>query len=162
MIPHHVYYLLTAMGCLWLCIMLHTIWSSRGAVSPQPLAEPVPPQGKRKRSNEPKAFEGLTQRPHCAACEHDANHLKAPLPRRPAPMPPTHRRPRVIDTSRHFCPRTGCDYRGWLGLGNLRANGHPSGNPWRQLYCRACKGYFLAFPMRDYKEYSWTFPANAS
>jgi len=143
MIPHHVYYLLTAMGCLWLCIMLHTIWSSRGAVSPQPLAEPVPPQGKRKRSNEPKAFEGLTQRPHCAACEHDANHLKAPLPRRPAPMPPTHRRPRVIDTSRHFCPRTGCDYRGWLGLGNLRANGHPSGDPWRQLYCRACKGYFL-------------------
>jgi hypothetical protein len=60
MIPHHVYYLLTAMGCLWLCIMLHTIWSSRGAVSPQPLAEPVPPQCKRKRSNEPKAFEGLT------------------------------------------------------------------------------------------------------
>jgi hypothetical protein len=58
-------------------------------------------------------------------------------------MPPTHRRPRVIDTSRHFCPRTGCDYRGWLGLGNLRANGHPSGDPWRQLYCRACKGYFL-------------------
>ena len=58
-------------------------------------------------------------------------------------MPPPHRRPRVIDTSRHFCPRTGCDYRGWLGLGNLRANGHPSGDPWRQLYCRACKGYFL-------------------
>ena len=58
-------------------------------------------------------------------------------------MPPTHRRPRVIDTSRHFCPHTGCDYRGWLGLDNLRANGHPSGGPWRQLYCRACKGYFL-------------------
>src|SRR5262245_3177923 len=37
----------------------------------------------------------------------------------------------------------GCDYRGGLGLGNLRANGHPSGGPWRQLYCRSCKGYFL-------------------
>src|SRR5262249_50806403 len=34
-------------------------------------------------------------------------------------------------------------YRGWLGLGNLRANGHPSGGPWRQLYCCSCPGYFL-------------------
>jgi IS1 family transposase len=55
----------------------------------------------------------------------------------------TNRRPRTIDTSRHFCPHAGCDYRGWLGLGNLRANGHPSGGPWRQLYCRSCHGYFL-------------------
>jgi len=57
-------------------------------------------------------------------------------------MPPTHRRPRAIDTSRHFCPHTGCDYRGWLGLGNLRANGHPNGGQWRQFHCTACKGYF--------------------
>jgi IS1 family transposase len=42
----------------------------------------------------------------------------------------------------HFCPHDGCDYRGWLGLGNLRANGHPSGGPWRQLQCTACTGYF--------------------
>jgi len=123
MIPHHVYYLRTAMGCLGLCSMLHTIWSSRGAVSPQLLAAPVPPQCKRKRSNEPTACAGLTQRPHCAAGEHDANHPKALRPRRPAPMPPTHRRPRVLDTSRHCGPHTGCDYRGGLGLGNLRANG---------------------------------------
>jgi len=55
----------------------------------------------------------------------------------------TNRRPRVIDTSVHFCPHARCDYRGWLGLGNLRANGHPSGGPWRQLQCTACDGYFL-------------------
>jgi hypothetical protein len=30
-----------------------------------------------------------------------------------------------------------------LGLGNLRANGHPNGGPWRQFHCTACKGYFL-------------------
>jgi hypothetical protein len=42
----------------------------------------------------------------------------------------------------HFCPHSGCDYRGWLGLGNLRANGHPSGGPWRQFQCTACEGYF--------------------
>ena len=32
---------------------------------------------------------------------------------------------------------------GWLGLGNLRANGHPSGGPWRQFHCTSCQGYFL-------------------
>jgi IS1 family transposase len=58
-------------------------------------------------------------------------------------MPPTHRRLCAIDTSRHFCPHASCDYRGWVGLGNLRANGHPSGGPWRQLSCRSCHGYFL-------------------
>jgi IS1 family transposase len=58
-------------------------------------------------------------------------------------MPPTHRRPRGVDTSRHFCPHPGCHYRGWLGLGNLRANGHPSGGPWRQFHCTSCQGYFL-------------------
>ncbi len=58
-------------------------------------------------------------------------------------MPPTNRRPCAIATSLHFCPHEGCDYRGWLGLGNLRANGHPSGGPWRQFSCRACQGDFL-------------------
>jgi hypothetical protein len=30
-----------------------------------------------------------------------------------------------------------------VGWGNLRANGHPSGGPWRQLLCVACRCYFL-------------------
>jgi len=47
-----------------------------------------------------------------------------------------------VDTSTHFCPHTDCDYRGWLGLGNLRANGHPNGGPWRQFHCLGCNGYF--------------------
>jgi IS1 family transposase len=42
----------------------------------------------------------------------------------------------------HFCPHTDCDYRGWLGLNSLRANGHPSGGPWRQWHCLGCNGYF--------------------
>jgi IS1 family transposase len=49
----------------------------------------------------------------------------------------------MVDTAMHFCPHSDCDYRGWLGLGNLRANGHPSGGPWRQFHCTSCKGYFL-------------------
>jgi hypothetical protein len=61
MISHHIYYQLAILGLLWFCILLYSFWPSPGAVSPQALAEPVPPQRKRKRSNEPKAFEGLTQ-----------------------------------------------------------------------------------------------------
>ena len=58
-------------------------------------------------------------------------------------MPAPHRRPCAVDTSQHFCPHAGCDFWGWLGLGNLRANGHPSGGPWRQFHCTSCGGYFL-------------------
>jgi IS1 family transposase len=64
-----------------------------------------------------------------------------PMPRHP--MPSTPRRPRTVDTSMHFCPHATCDYRGWVGLGNLRANGHPNGGPWRQFHCTACGGYIL-------------------
>jgi hypothetical protein len=143
MIPHHVYYQLAIVGLLWFYFMLHYIWPSRDTALPQLRTEPVPLKSRRKRANEPQPFAGLTQRPHCTACEHEAHHPHIPPPRRPEPMPPTHRRPCTIDTSMHFCPHAGCDYQGWLGLGNLRANGHPSGGPWRQLYCRSCHGYFL-------------------
>jgi IS1 family transposase len=55
----------------------------------------------------------------------------------------TRGRRRHVDTSMHFCPNPECAYRGWVGWGNLRANGHPSGGPWRQLLCVVCRGYFL-------------------
>jgi len=47
-----------------------------------------------------------------------------------------------VDTAWHFCPHPHCAYRGWVGLGNISANGHPSGGPWRQLHCTSCDGYF--------------------
>ena len=55
---------------------------------------------------------------------------------------PTRGRPRQVETSQHFCPSPDCAYQGWVGLGNLCANGHPSGGPWRQLHCTSCGGYF--------------------
>src|SRR5215467_14475679 len=134
MIPHLVYYQLVMLGLLWLCVMLHAVWPSRGAGSQPRPAEGAPLKPKRQRSNEPQLFAGLTHKPPCALCEHEAAHPPTPPPVPPEPMPPTHRRPRTVDTSQHFCPHTGCRYRGWLGLGNLRANGHPSGGPWRQCY----------------------------
>ena len=58
-------------------------------------------------------------------------------------MVPTRGRRRQVDTSTHFCPNPDCAYRGWVAWGNLRANGHPNGGPWRQLLCVACHRYFL-------------------
>jgi hypothetical protein len=48
-----------------------------------------------------------------------------------------------VDTSKHFCPTPRCVYYGWIGLGNLRANGYPNGGRWRQFQYRSCKQYFL-------------------
>jgi transposase-like protein/IS1 family transposase len=133
-----LFYYQLALGVLvWLVIMLHVMWSKPGLPT-----LPVPAQSKRHRSNEPKPFEGLTHKPSCALCERDTASPQTPPPVPPAPMPPSNRRPRVVDTSMHFCPHSDCDYRGWRGLGNLRANGHPSGGPWRQFHCTACNGYF--------------------
>ena len=54
----------------------------------------------------------------------------------------TRGRQRTVDTSPHFCPDHDCVYHGWLGHGNIRSNGHPGGQSWRQLQCVACHGYF--------------------
>jgi IS1 family transposase len=141
MIPHLFFYQLAVLGLLWLCVMLHAAWPSRCTTAQGTPAKPIMPR--RHRSKEPQPFAGLTHKPSCALCEHEATHPKLPPPVPPEPMPPTHRRPRTVDTSRHFCPSAGCRYRGWLGLGNLRANGHPTGGLWRQFHCTGCDGYFL-------------------
>src|SRR6266571_3880880 len=140
MVSELFFYQLVLIALLWLCFMLHWVWpSDGGATSPTP-SQPTPPP--RRRSREPKPFPGLVHKPHCAACEQAAQDPEALPP--PAPLPIiSHRgRPREVDTSQHFCPHPTCAYRGWVGLGNLSANGHPSGGPWRQFYCTACEGYF--------------------
>jgi hypothetical protein len=140
MVSHLFYYQLALLALLWLFVLLPLSWPRRSETPPPVPATPIKP--KRKRSLEPTAFAGLTHKPHCALCERATAQPKAPAPVPPAPMPLTNRRPRKVDTSMHFCPHAGCRYRGWLGLGNLRANGHPSGGPWRQFHCRDCQGYF--------------------
>jgi hypothetical protein len=86
---------------------------------------------------------GLTRKPHCDACEH----ATTPRPQAPSAPPPrivpTRGRRRQVDTATPFCPNPACAYRGWVGWGNRRANGHPSSGPWRQLLCLVCRGYFL-------------------
>ena len=143
MVPHHCVYQLVLFALLWLCVILHLTRPKPAVVAS---AAPVLPKAltpKSHRSHEPKPFEGLTQKPYCALCEQETGASPSGPLVRPDPMPVTNRRPREIDTARHFCPHRQCAYRGWLGLGNLRANGHPSGAPWRQFHCTSCDGYFL-------------------
>ena len=132
MVSHLVFYQLMFLGLLWLCVMLHYAWPNACTGGEQRPSQPLPPP--RKRSRDPQPFPGLTRKPPCAACEQAA---QAPATR-PPPLPPPpitsgRGRPRQVDTSQPFCPNPDCDYRGWVGWGNLSAHGHPSGGLWRQL-----------------------------
>src|SRR5438552_844893 len=134
------FYQLVLLGLLWLCVMLHYTWPNECAGGDQRPSQPLPPP--RQRSSDPKPFPGLTRKPSCAACAQ--THEPGPQPPGcpPPRIVPTRGRPRQVDTSQHFCPSPACAYQGWVGLGNLCANGHPSGGPWRQRHCTSCGGYF--------------------
>src|SRR2546425_10278469 len=139
MISDLFFYQLLLGGLLWLCLMLHGMWPSErvmpGATRPPP---PLPP---RKRSSDPQPFPGLTRTPPCAACEQAHAHVPQPPGCPPPRIVPTRGRPRQVETSRHCCPGPACTYGGWLGLGHITSNGHPSGGLWRQLPCTGCGSY---------------------
>jgi transposase-like protein/IS1 family transposase len=141
MVPTLFFDELALVVLVWLFLMLYWLWPNDSVVCRRLLPRSQPPR--RKHSRAPQPFAGLTQKPHCALCDHEATQPHALPPTPPEPMALTNRRPRTVDTTAHFCPHTNCDYRGWLGRGNLRANGHPSGGPWRQFHCVGCNGYFL-------------------
>jgi len=140
MVSHLFFYQLVLIALVWLCVMLQWAWPSDPAAAYPTTLEPTPPPPKRHR--EPTPFAGLTTKPHCASCEHALEHAPQPPGCPPPRMVPTRGRPRQVDTSQHFCPHPNCAYQGWGGRGNISANGHPSGGPWRQMYCTGCGGYF--------------------
>jgi len=115
MIPHLLYYQRLVLGLLWLCVMLSLAWPSpTGPQEPRP-ATPI--TSRRKRGKEPQPFTGLTHKPSCALCEHETAQPQPRPPVRPAPMPPTTRRPREIDTSMHFCPHCRLSLSRLVGAG---------------------------------------------
>jgi hypothetical protein len=137
MVSDLVFYELLLVGLLWLYVMLSWVWPDDRAAPG--LTTPTLAKPPRKRSRDPQPFPGLTRKPHCTACEQAAQDpaaLPPPLP--PPPITSSRGRPHQVDTSQHFCPNPDCDYRGWVGWGNLSSNGHPSSGPWRQLYCSQC------------------------
>src|SRR6266481_19128 len=141
MVSHLFFYQLVLVALVWLCVMLQWAWPSDPAAVCPTTPEPPGPLPKRKR--EPKPFAGLIRKPHCDACEHRGDLRSQPPSSPPPRIVMTRGRRRHVDTSHHFCPNPDCAYHGWVGWGNLRANGHPHGGPWRQLLCIACSRYFL-------------------
>src|SRR5215475_11329454 len=141
MVDDRLFYDLLLIVLLWLGVISYEQWARTRAPtrpSTRQLATPLP-----KHSQNLKSFPGLTSKPHCALCEQAP--VPAPVAPRvpPAPLPASPGRPRQVDTTTQFCPQPHCAYYGWVGLGNIRANGYPSGGRWRQFQCRSCQTYFL-------------------
>jgi IS1 family transposase len=141
MVDHLLVHELLLVALLWLGVLLYKGWARNRSATCLTTRTPAAPL--HKRSRDPQPFPGLTHKPRCAACE------QAPEPRFPAPLAPSlplrspKGRPCQVDTSAQFCPQLNCAYYGWVGLGNIRANGYPSGGRWRQFHCRSCRKYFL-------------------
>lgn len=113
---------------------------------------PLLSRGQRKRGKKSKTVQkqsptsAPTKRPPCPACAvtQEAQEKEvATIAEPPSMIEQTEGRPRSVDTSSHFCPEKRCEYHGWLGRGNIRANGHPNGGRWRQLQCIVCGKYFI-------------------
>ena len=138
MVSDLFFYELLLLGFLWLCVMLHYAWPEGDQRTPTSAKPP------RKRSRDPKPFPGLIHKPSCPACEQQGERPKPSPPGAPPPVI-VHTRgcPRQVPTQHQFCPNPDCPYHGWVGFGNLQANGHPGGGPWRQWHCVECGAYFV-------------------
>ncbi len=89
------------------------------------------------------ALRAPTERSPCPCCATEATQAPQSPPLPPPPIEHRRGRRRSVDTHRHYCPNPACRYYGWLGLGNIVANGHPNGGRWRQLKCIICGKTFL-------------------
>jgi len=140
MAPNLLFYQLLVVALVLICLLIHVWWPDDPSATLQTSFKPDKPR--RKRSTTPKPFTGLIHKPLCEACEQGADAR----PQAPGSPPPlirfTRGRQRTVNTHAHFCPEPDCAYYGRLGRGNIRANGHPGGQPWRQLQCVSCHGYF--------------------
>jgi transposase-like protein/IS1 family transposase len=137
-----LFHALLLLGVLWFCVILRWVWPRRRAALDQ--ADGQPATRTYRRSADLPPFPGLTTRPLCATCEQAAQAHVAQAPSGPPPlMTSTRGRRRQVATQHQFCPHPCCRYYGWVGRGNIRANGHPGGGPWRQWSCVACGAYFL-------------------
>jgi IS1 family transposase len=140
MASNPLFYQLLLVALVLICLLIHVGLPDDPPRAPQTLLQPH--QRRRKRSKEPPPFTGLIHKPLCEACEHGAD-TRLKTPGSPPPLITfTRGRQRTVNTRSHFCPDADCAYHGWLGRGNIRSNGHPGGQLWRQLQCVAWHGYF--------------------
>jgi transposase-like protein len=135
-----LFYQLLVVTLVLICFLIHVWWPDpRRPVSQMAIKSDKP---QRKRSKEPKPFTGYIHKPLCEACEHGVDSRPTALGSPPPLILFNRGRKRTVDTNGHFCPDPDCSYHGWLGRGNIRANGHPGGQSWRQFQCVSCRGFF--------------------
>jgi hypothetical protein len=137
MVHDLLFHTLLLFGILGLSMSLIWVWRQRHAATSHATTQAT------RRAPGHKPFPGLTRKPSCVTCEDRAQEQVKASPTAPSPMVPRRGCPRTVDTQHQFCPSPHCAYYGWVGFGNVRANGHPSGGRWRQLQCVACGTYFL-------------------
>jgi IS1 family transposase/transposase-like protein len=128
---------LLLLGILGFSASLRWVWRQRHAATSHATTRAT------KRPPAHKPFPGRIHKPSCATCEDGAQEQAQVPPAAPSPMVTRRGCPRTVDTQHHFCPSPHCAYYGWVGCGNVRANGHPNSGRWRQLQCVACRTYFL-------------------
>jgi transposase-like protein len=122
-------------------VTLYGVWQRRRLAPGKAKRKPTTQATQHSKAQQP--FAGLTTKPPCEACEH-AREPADLLPLAPPPLLTAKRgRPRALNAHAHYCPTKTCPYYGWTGRGNIRANGHPGGGPWRQFHCSVCETYFL-------------------
>src|SRR5262245_18739143 len=107
---------------LLLLVVLSRRLGHRGKTTPAATKLP-------RATRDPKSFAGLTCKPTCPVCEHQAESSpSAAVPNAPPPrMLVTRGRRRHVETTGHFCPHAACAYHGRVDWGNIRANGPPNG-----------------------------------
>ena len=124
-------------GLLWLGVAAY-LRSQRGLATKHP-----PAQQTKSAAKAHKPFAGLTHKPYCQTCEQSPEHVDRPPPALPPLIAPKRGRPRTVNTLTQYCPTKTCPYFGWIGQGNIRANGHPGSGAWRQFHCVVRDTYFL-------------------
>src|SRR5882672_8207267 len=135
-----LFYQLLLIALVLICLIIHVWWPDTPRATLQRPLKPDKPR--RKRSKEPKPFPGLLHKPLCEACEQRLDSRPTAPGAPPPVMSFTRGRRRTVDTRQQCCPDPDCSYHGGRGRGNIRANGHPGGQSWRQLQCVSCHGYF--------------------
>src|SRR5262245_29783947 len=133
MVCYPCFHELLLLALLWQVVSSYWRWKRGQAPKHRPAQQP------QRLPQPPKLFAGLTKKPYCELCEQGLEPSGQP----PPPVITFKRgRPRAVDTHQQYCPEKTCPYYGWVGRGNIRANGHPGSGPWRQLQCLACRTYF--------------------
>jgi hypothetical protein len=123
MVCNPLFHEFVLLALLWQLVFSYWVWKRGHATKHSSAQQP------KRLPKTPKPFTGLTQNPPCETCEHGQAHSAQPSLSPPPILASKRGRPRAIDTHIHYCPEKTGSYYGWVGRGNIRANGHPGSGP---------------------------------